>query len=47
MKKGLKRFPIILAILFILLNIISAFQAYKLTHFYTDVETVKPPEKMG
>lgn len=47
MRKGLKRILFTIITLFVLLNIIAAFHAYKFTHFYSDVEAVKPPEKMG
>jgi alpha-beta hydrolase superfamily lysophospholipase len=33
--------------LFVLLNIICAFQAYKLTHFYETKDAMPSPEKMG
>lgn len=43
---GRKLLKIVL-VLFILLNIICAFHAYKLTHFYSSKEMMPKPEKMG
>lgn len=47
MKKWLKRIGLTIVILFVLLNIISAFHAYKFTHFYEDAEPIKKPEQMN
>lgn len=43
LKKTLK----VLAVVFILLNIVCAFQAYKLTHFYDGISEIKKPEQMS
>lgn len=43
LKKTLKVFVVI----FILLNIVCAFQAYKLTHFYDGIGEIKKPEQMA
>lgn len=45
--KWFKRFVYTLAAIFILLNIMAAFHAYKFTHFYTNIPPVKKPEQMG
>jgi hypothetical protein len=47
MKKWIKGISFTVLILFGLLNIISAFHAYKFTHFYTDGVAVKKPEEMS
>jgi alpha-beta hydrolase superfamily lysophospholipase len=47
MKKWLKRILFFLIAIFVLLNIMSAFHAYKFTHFYDNVQKVNAPEKMG
>jgi len=47
MNKGLKRIGYSLLVLFILLNVMSIFQAYKLSHFYSDAPKLKKPEEMG
>jgi alpha-beta hydrolase superfamily lysophospholipase len=47
MRKLLKRIGYIVLVLFVLLNIMAAFHAYKFTHFYADVTSVKKPEQMG
>ena len=47
MKKWLKRISYSILTIFILLNIVSAFHAYKFTHFYTDGVGIKKPEQMG
>lgn len=46
LKKWLKRIGYTLIVLFVLLNIISAFHAYKFTHFYENV-SIKKPEQMS
>jgi alpha-beta hydrolase superfamily lysophospholipase len=48
MKKWLKRIGIVLLILFIFLNTIAAFHAYKFTHFYNQAKVeFKRPEQMS
>lgn len=47
MKKWFKRIVLTLVVLFVLLNIISAFHAYKFTHFYEDAKPIKKPEQMS
>lgn len=47
MKKWIKRFLYFLLVLFILLNISSAFHAYKFTHFYKNATKIKKPEEMS
>lgn len=48
MKKFLKRLGYTVLVLFILLNILAAFHAYKFTHFYNlDGVSVKKPEQMN
>ena len=47
MKKWLKRIGYTVLTIFILLNIVSAFHAYKFTHFYTDGTSLKKPEQMS
>jgi len=45
--KWLKRIGYTLLILFLLVNIIAAFHAYKFTHFYSNAAPVKKPEQMS
>lgn len=45
--KWLKRIGYTLLVLFVLVNLIAAFHAYKFTHFYSDAAPVKKPEKMS
>jgi alpha-beta hydrolase superfamily lysophospholipase len=45
--KWIKRFVYTFLILFVLLNVVSAFHAYKLTHFYNRNAKVKKPEQMS
>jgi len=45
--KWFKRIGYILLILFLLVNIIAAFHAYKFTHFYSNAAPVKKPEQMS
>ena len=47
MKKIVKRIGFTVLVLFVLLNIMSAFHAYKFTHFYSDAPPIKKPEQMG
>lgn len=47
MRKLLKGIGYTLLVLFILLNMMAAFHAYKFTHFYADVTHVKRPEEMN
>ncbi|MCU0320971.1 MAG: lysophospholipase [Chitinophagaceae bacterium] len=47
MKKWFKKIGLMFVILFVLLNIISAFHAYKFTHFYDDASPIKKPEQMS
>ncbi len=47
MNKWLKRIGYTVLVLFILLNVMSAFQAYKFTHFYDNVPSAKRPEEMS
>ena len=47
MKKWLKRFAYTILLLFIIVNIMSAFHAYKFTHFYADAAPIKRPEQMS
>ena len=47
MKKWLKRFAFTILILLIIVNIMSAFHAYKFTHFYADAAPIKKPEQMS
>ena len=47
MKKWFKRIGLTIFVLFILLNIITAFHAYKFTHFYADAKPIKKPEQMN
>ena len=46
MKRILKFLLKTIVIVFLLLNIICAFHAYKLTHFYADVPKPKKPEEL-
>ncbi|MFY8090866.1 MAG: alpha/beta hydrolase [Chitinophagaceae bacterium] len=46
-KKWIKKLGILLLFLFLLLNIITAFHAYKFTHFYDDAAPLKKPEEMS
>ena len=45
--KWLKRIGYTLFALFVLINIIAAFHAYKFTHFYADAKPVKKPQEMS
>eukprot|EP00611_Tribonema_gayanum_P032873 TRINITY_DN9972_c0_g1_i1.p1 TRINITY_DN9972_c0_g1~~TRINITY_DN9972_c0_g1_i1.p1 ORF type:complete len:314 (-),score=-6.69 TRINITY_DN9972_c0_g1_i1:1-942(-) len=45
--KWLKRIGYTLLVLFLLVNIIAAFHAYKFTHFYSNAAPVKKPEQMS
>lgn len=47
MKKWIKRFLYLLLVLFIILNISSAFHAYKFTHFYANAPKLEKPEEMS
>jgi uncharacterized protein len=47
MKKWLKRVGYTILVLFVLLNIMSAFHAHKFTHFYANAAQIKKPEEMG
>ncbi len=47
LKRYSKRLLKIILVLFVLLNIICAFHAYKLTHFYSTEEAMPKPEQMG
>lgn len=47
LSKWLKRVGYTLLILFVLINIIAAFHAYKFTHFYADAKPVKKPQEMS
>ncbi|HEX8333686.1 MAG TPA: alpha/beta fold hydrolase [Segetibacter sp.] len=44
--KWIKRFGYTVLILFVLINILAAFHAYKLTHFYNLNAEIKKPEQM-
>lgn len=44
--KAIKRISLIVLVLFIFLNVLVAFHAYKFTHFYDLNTTVKKPEQM-
>ncbi|MFY7963337.1 MAG: alpha/beta hydrolase [Chitinophagaceae bacterium] len=46
-KQWSKRLLKIVAVLFILMNVVCAFQAYKLTHFYDTNDAMPSPEKMS
>lgn len=46
LKKFFKRILYIVAVLFVFLNIVCIFHAYKFTHFYDDAEPLKAPEEM-
>jgi len=45
--KWLKRIGYSLLIIFLLVNIIAAFHAYKFTHFYSNAAPVKKPDQMS
>ena len=45
--KWQKRTGYTLLVLFLLVNMVAAFHAYKFTHFYSDTAPVKKPEKMS
>lgn len=45
--KWLKRIGYTLLIIFLLVNIIAAFHAYKFTHFYSNAAPIKKPEQMS
>lgn len=45
--KWLKRIGCTLLVLFLLVNIVAAFHAYKFTHFYSNAVPVKKPEQMN
>lgn len=45
--KWLKRVGYTLFVLFVLINIIAAFHAYKFTHFYIGAKPVKKPQEMS
>lgn len=47
MKKWLIRIGYTLLVLFVLLNVVAAFHAYKFTHFYNTAPEKKRPEDMG
>ena len=47
MQKWLKRIGYTLLVIFILLNVMMAFQAYNFTHFYAGVPKPKKPEEMS
>lgn len=47
LKRYSKKLLKIILVLFVLLNIICAFHAYKLTHFYSSDEAMPKPEQMG
>lgn len=47
MKPLLKKLVKFVIGLFIIINMICAFQAYKLTHFYDGIGEIKKPEEMG
>lgn len=47
LSKWLKRVGYTFLVLFVLVNIIAAFHAYKFTHFYVDAQPVKKPQEMG
>lgn len=46
-KKWLKKVVFFLVFVFLLLNVITAFHAYKFTHFYDGVGPLKKPEQMS
>lgn len=46
-KKWLKRIAYTLLILFVCLNIVCAFHAYRFTHFYSNLPPLKKPEQMN
>lgn len=45
--KWLKRIGYTLLVLFLIVNMIAAFHAYKFTHFYSNAAPVKKPEQMS
>lgn len=45
--KWLRRIGYTLLVLFLLVNVIAAFHAYKFTHFYSNTKPVKKPEQMS
>ena len=47
MNKWLKRIAYTVLVLFIVLNVMTAFQAYKFTHFYAGIPKPKKPEEMN
>lgn len=47
MNKWLKRIAYTFLVLFIVLNVMTAFQAYKFTHFYAGIPKPKKPEEMN
>jgi hypothetical protein len=47
MNKWLKRIGFTVLVLFVLLNVMTVFQAYKFTHFYDNVPALKKPEEMS
>ena len=47
LKKWLKGIGYVIAGVFVLLNIMAAFHAYKFTHFYVNIPPAKKPEQMG
>ena len=47
LSKWLKRVGYTFLVLFVLVNIIAAFHAYKFTHFYADAGPVKKPQEMS
>ena len=47
LKKLLKRIGITLLVVFVLLNIMAAFHAYKFTHFYSNIPAPLKPAEMG
>lgn len=47
LSKWLKRVGYTFLVLFVLVNIIAAFHAYKFTHFYADASPVKKPQEMS
>jgi uncharacterized protein len=46
-KKWLKRVGYTLLLLFVLLNVMAAFHAYKFTHFYTGIPKPQKPEELS
>lgn len=45
--KWVRRIGYSLLVLFLLINLVAAFHAYKFTHFYADATPVKKPEQMS